>query len=271
MILGYSDAMFDGLTLPLRGHDTPTRARSLLMVKWTPKISGVTSHPWFHPANVYAKHRHALELMVEVLEAAVDDAVPEARRRHPLPELVPGELLGTLVRDTARKIALATYDSQTLCATPSTNLSLHLWTRDGLLRIRVRKLPNQEQGITDDDQLELEFPDDYVENSLFGQVPELALFWVVRGEALYKVILAAPVGWDSVPLLSTWYGWVEIHAPAVRTLTWPLPGMLPQGGASVSVALDDLDDAVEPLDDLDDAVEPLFNPDGEEEAPGNAS
>jgi hypothetical protein len=154
-------------------------------------------------------------------------------------------------------------------------MALHLRTRDGLLRIRVRKHPNPEQLVTDDDQLELEFPDDYANNSLYGQVPELALFWAVKGEALYKVILAAPMGWESAHELSTWYGWVEIHAPAVRTLNWPLPDVMTRGATSQPVELDDLDDAVEPvdglLDDLDDAVEPLINPDDEEEAPGEAS
>jgi hypothetical protein len=221
----------------------------------------MTSHPWFHPVNVYATHRHALELMVEVLEAAVNESLPEARKRHPLPELIPGTLLGTLVRDKACQVALSAYGGQTLHASQAPNLALHLLTRDNLLRIRIRKHPNPDQLVTDDEQLELEFPDDYGDNSLYGQVPELALFWIVKGEGLYKVILAAPVGWENAQELSTWYGWVEVHAPAVRTLQWPLPGAVPQAGPSQSVE----------LDDLDDAVEPLVNPDDEEEAPGDAS
>jgi hypothetical protein len=53
--------------------------------------------------------------MVEVLEAAVDDALPEARRRHPLPGAIPGALLGALVRDGAREIALSTVFEGGIC------------------------------------------------------------------------------------------------------------------------------------------------------------
>jgi hypothetical protein len=220
-------------------------------------------HPWFHPTNVYTAHQAALELMVEILEAAVNDALPEARRRHPLPGSIPGALLGPLVRDGAREIALSTvFERQTLRATPAPNMALHLITRDDLLRIRTRKLPDPEQPVPTDEQLELQYPDDWANTSLFGQVPELALFWAVKGEALYRVILAAPVGWEDEASLTTWYGAVEIKAPAVRTLLWPLPGK-PTRPAQA---------AMSQPDDLDDVIRPQVKPDTEEdEVPGNAS
>jgi hypothetical protein len=222
----------------------------------------MSSHPWFHPTNVYATHRSALELMVEILEAAVNDSLPEGRRRHPLPGAIPGPLLSPLVRDTAREIALSkVFEGQTLRATPGLNMSLHLLTRDNLLRIRTRKLPDPEQPVPDEDQLELEFPDDYADNSLLGQVPDLALFWAVKGEALYRVVLAAPAGWDDEASLCTWYGAVEVHAPAVRTLLWPVPGM-PTTSAKRPVSQPD---------DLADLIHPLDKQDTEEEAPGDAS
>jgi hypothetical protein len=212
--------------------------------------------------NVYASHQQALELMVEILEAAVDDALPEARRRHPLPEPIPGALLGALVRDGAREIALSrVFEGQTLRATAAPNMALHLMTRNGLLRIRTRKLPDSELRVAGEDQLELEFPDDYADTSLFGEVPELALFWAVKGDALYRVILAAPVGWEDEASLSTWYGAVELHAPAVRTLIWPPPGR------PTRATPDDADKA----DDLDDLIVPQPKPDTEEEAPGDVS
>jgi len=226
------------------------------------------SHPWFHPINIYAAHGPALELMVEVLEAAVNDSLPEARRRHPLPGRVPGELLSPLVRDTARKIALSkVFEGQTLRAVPGRSMGLHLMTRNDLLRIRTRKLPDPEQRVPDAEQLELEFPDDYAENSLYGQVPELALLWAVKGEALYRLVLAAPVGFDDEVSLSTWYGAVEIRPPATRTLLWPPPGAAtptPRHGIS----------NVDDLDDLDDLIQRQVNPDEEkkrEEGPGDAS
>lgn len=195
--------------------------------------------------------------MVEVLEAAVDDALPEARRRHPLPEAVPGALLGALVRDGAREIALSTaFEGQTLRAVAAPNMALHLVTRDELLRIRIRKMPDPEQPVPADDQLEL-FPDEYADVSLFGEVPELALFWAVKGEALYRAVLAAPAGWDDEASLCTWYGAVELHASAVRTLVWPSTGTTGGGAAMV--------------DDLDDLIVPQLRPKDEEEAPGEAS
>ena len=213
--------------------------------------------------NVYAAHRSALELMAEILEASVDDALPEVRRRHPLPEGIPGPLLGALVRDGAREIALSrVFEGQTLRATPAPNMALHLITRDDLLRIRTRKLPDPEQRVPVEEQLELEFPDSYADTSLFGQVPELALFWAVKGEALYRVILAAPMGWDDETSLSTWYGAVEVHPPAVRTLLQPPPGMSTKATRSEAVQVDDLDGEVLPL------VKPE---DEEKETPGDAS
>ncbi len=221
---------------------------------------GVTSHPWFHPVNVQAEHRAALELMVEILEAAVDDALPEARRRHPLPEPIPGALLGPLVRDGAREVALSpVFHGQSLRAAPGPNMSLHLITWDNLLRIRTRKLPDPEQRVLRDDQLELDLPEDYAETSLFGQVPELALFWAVKGEALYRVILAAPVGWDDEASLTTWYGAVEVRAPEVRTLIRPSPASPP---AVTPVEIDDLDDVIQRQPELHDK---------DEEAPGHVS
>lgn len=221
------------------------------------------SHPWFHPISVYAAHGPALELMVEILEAAVGESLPEARRRHPLPEKVPGELLSPLVRDTARKIALSkVFEGQTLRAVPGRSMGLHLMTRDDLLRIRTRKLPNPEQQVPGAEQLELEFPEDYAENSLYGQVPELALLWAVKGEALYRLVLAAPEGFDDEDSLSAWYGAVEIRPPATRTLIWPPPGAptpTPPRGPN---------DA----DDLDDLIQRQVHPDEEDdEAPGDAS
>jgi hypothetical protein len=198
--------------------------------------------------------------MVEILEAAVDDALPEARRRHPLPEPIPGGLLGPLVRDGAREIALSeVFDGQTLRAAAGPNMALHLLTHDDLLRIRTRKLPDPEQRVPDADQLELEFPDDYADNSLFGPVPELALFWAVKGEALYRVILAAPMGWEE-GLLSTWYGAVELHPPLVRTLVRP-SSRRPGAG---------MGDRSDKTDDMDDLIRPTQKPDKQQETPGDA-
>ena len=194
--------------------------------------------------------------MVEVLEAAVDDALPEARRRHPLPGAIPGALLGALVRDGAREVALSTaFEGQTLRAAAAPNMALHLVTRDELLRIRIRKMPDSEQPVSADEQLEL-FPDDYTEVSLFGEIPELALFWAVKGEALYRAVLAAPAGWEDEVSLTTWYGAVELHAPAVRTLIWPITGTS-DGGAAAA-------------DDLDDLIVPQLGPEEEQEASGEA-
>lgn len=198
--------------------------------------------------------------MVEILDAAVDDALPEARRRHPLPEPIPGALLGTLVRDGAREIALSrAFEGQTLCTVPGPNMALFLLTRDGLLRIRIRKLPDPELRAPDADQLELEFPGDYADTSLFGQVPELALFWAVKGEALYRVILAAPEGWDDEASLSSWFGAVEVHAPAIRTLAWPPPDR------PIKVVA-----RAEDTDDLDDVIHPQQKLDSQGEVPGDA-
>jgi hypothetical protein len=198
--------------------------------------------------------------MVEILEAAVDDALPEARRRHPLPEPIPGALLGTLVRDGAREIALSkVFEGQTLRAAAGPNMALHLFTHDNLLRIRTRKLPDPEQWVPDEDQLELEFPDNYADNSLFGQVPELGLFWAVKGEALYRAILAAPMGWEE-GLLSTWYGAVELHPPKVRTLVRPSPKRPAVGEADGSYK----------TDDMDDLIRPTSKPDKQQETPGDA-
>jgi hypothetical protein len=217
----------------------------------------VYSRPWFHPVTVLADHQKALELMFEILEAAIDDALPEARRRHPLPGEVPGALLGPLVRDSARKIALSSaYDGQSLRAADAPNLGLHLLTRDDLLRIRVRKMPDAEQPVPPVGDDEALFPDDYAVMSLFGEVPELALFWSAQGEALYRVVLAAPAGWDDDASLRAWYGAVELRSPAVRTLAWP-PADTDASGTT---------DA----DDLDDVVRPQPRPGGEEEAPGDA-
>jgi hypothetical protein len=194
--------------------------------------------------------------MVEVLEAAVDDALPEARRRHPLPGAIPGALLGALVRDGAREIALSTaFEGQTLRAVAAPNMALHLVTRDELLRIRIRKMPDPEQPVPADEQLEL-FPDDYAEVSLFGEIPELALFWAVKGEALYRAVLAAPAGWEDEVSLTTWHGAVELHTPAVRTLIRPTASTSASGAAVA--------------DDLDDLIVPQLGPEDEEEAPGEA-
>lgn len=224
----------------------------------------MSSQQWFHPANVFSAHQAALELMFEILEASIDDALPEARRRHPLPEVIHGTLLGTLVRDGARGIALSrAFEGQSLRAVPAPNMALHLLTRDDLLRIRVRKLPDPElpvpcMGLG----LDLGLPDDYAEISLWGPLPELALFWAVKGEALYRVVLAAPVGWDE-PLLTTWYAAVEIQAPAVRRL--PLLQPPPSGSSRPT------EDTISQPDDLDDLILPQEKPDTDEEAPGDAS
>jgi hypothetical protein len=127
-------------------------------------------------------------------------------------------------------------------------MALHLLTWDNLLRIRTRKMPDPEQPVPADDQLELDFPDDYAATSLYGQVPELALFWAVKGEALYRVVLAAPAGWDDEASLSTWYGAAEVHAPAVRTLVWPLSDQPTAPGPRDQ---DDLDDVVRRQPELD--------------------
>jgi hypothetical protein len=232
------------------------------MVNSAPILSGVTSLPWFHPVNVCVAHQQALELMVEVLETAVDEALPEARRRHPLPQAVPGALLGTLVRDGALAIALsAAFEGQTLRAAAAPNLGLHLVTRDSLLRVRIRKMPDPEQRVPAQEQLELElFPDGYADVSIFGAMPELALFWAVKGEALYRVVLAAPEGWDDEASLSTWYGAVELHAPAVRTLVWPDPAAANSIRADGATVADDLDDLIVPQ-----------RPEEGQEAPGDAS
>jgi hypothetical protein len=209
--------------------------------------------------NVYAQHRQALELMVEIFGAAVNDSLPEARRRHPLPGPIPGALLGTLVRDAACDIALSrAFAGQSLRAAKGPNLSLQLWTRDNLLRIRARKAPDPEQPVPQEEQLELDLPDDYASNSLYGQVPELALFWAVKGEALYRVILAAPFGWDDEVSLSTWYGAVEVPAPAEPSLVWPPPD---RPTRAESPEDDDLEDLIQRQDDDD----------RPEEAPGDAS
>jgi hypothetical protein len=218
----------------------------------------VTSLPWFHPRNVYDNHRKALELMVEVLEAAVKDALPEARRRHPHPGAVPGDLLSPLVRDSAKTIALSSaYSGQTLRAAHTNDLRLHLLTADGVLRIRVRKMRGDpEQPVPLESEPEL-FPVDYTSRwSLFGEMVDLALFWVVEGEALYRAVLAAPAGWDDDTSLCTWYGAVELHAPAARTLVWPLPDT-----NEVSSTAD--------ADDLDDVILPQARPGEEREAPGD--
>jgi hypothetical protein len=231
------------------------------MVKCSQILSVVTSLPWFHPVNVYRDHRTALSLMVEVLEAAVDDSLPEARRRHPLPGIIPGPLLSPLVRDSARKIALSSvYEGQTLRAAHGRNLGLHLLTRDDLLRIRVRKMPDPEQPVPSTDQLELFPSDDYVDMSLFGEVPELALFWAVEGEALYRAVLAAPAGWDDETQLCNWYGAVELQAPSIRTLNWPLADI------ADSRQVNEIEE-----DDLDDEVQRIPRPEDEEEAPGDVS
>jgi hypothetical protein len=194
----------------------------------------------YHPRQVYVDHRDALELMVEILEAAVEDSLPEARRRHPLPGPIPGELLSPLVRDRARMIALSVhYEGETLRAAAGRNLSLHLWTRDDLLRIRVRKMPDPETPVPLGDQLELPF--DYAEETIFGPFAELALLWAVKGDALYRVVLAAPDGWDDPVCLSTWHGAVEVPLPATRRLTWTTLQVDQR-----QIDTDDLDDAVGP-------------------------
>jgi hypothetical protein len=236
----------------------------LRMVKQRPILSVVTSLPlpWYHPRNVHADHQKALELMVEIIEAAVDDALPEARRRHPLPGIIPGALLGPLVRDGARKIALSSaYEGHTLRAAHAPSLGLHLLTRDDLLRIRVRKMPDPELPVPDPNQLELDLgPMEVADEGLFGELPELALFWAVQGEALYRAVLALPAGWDDVTQLSTWYGAVELSAPAVRTLAWPIPGIA-DGSERADVE----------ADDLDDVVERRVRHEDDKEAPGDAS
>lgn len=176
---------------------------------------------------------------------------------------MPGALLSPLVRDTALNIALSgAFEGQTLRAAAGRSLGLHLLTRDDLLRIRTRKLPDPEQQVPGEDQLELELPDDYAENSLFGEVPELALLWAVKGEALYRLVLAAPVGFEDEISLSTWYGAVEIRPPATRTLIWPpLGAPVP---ASHRVTAD--------TDDMDDLIQRQVKPEEEEkELPGDAS
>ena len=200
----------------------------------------MTSHPWYHPREVYVTHRPALELMVEILEAAVEDSLPEARRRHPLPGPIPGKLLSPLVRDRARMIALSShYEGETLRAAAGRSLGVHLWTRDDLLRIRVRKMPAPETPVPLGDQLEL--PLDYAEETILGPFAELALLWAVKGDALYRVVLAAPDGWEDPVCLSTWHGAVEIPLPANRRLTWTT-----LQADQRPVDTDDLDDAVEP-------------------------
>jgi hypothetical protein len=231
------------------------------MVNYGAILSVVTSLPWFHPVNVLAEHLKALELMAEVLEVAVDESLPEARRRHPQPGPVPGSLLGTLVRDQARLIALsAAYEGQSLRAAPAPNNTVHLLTRDDLLRIRIRKMPDPEPLVPSPEQLELDlFPDGYAKVSLVGELPELGLFWEVRGEALYRLVLAAPAGWDDDADLRNWHGAAEVHIPAQRTLAWPLDDVSDGTGAYADE------------DDLDDQVQPKRRPEaGEEEAPGGA-
>jgi hypothetical protein len=217
--------------------------------------------------NVYTVHRAALELMVEILETSVNDALPEARRRHPLPGAIPGALLGPLVRDGAREIALSkVFEGQSLRAAPAPNMALHLFTRDELLRIRVRKLSDPEQPVPTPELLglEMDLPDDYAEESLFGPLPQLALFWAVKGEALYRVVLAAPVGWDDETSLRTWHAAVDIAAPAVRRL--PLLRPVPSRPTWTTITVN-----LTNQDDLDDLILPQDEPDTEEEAPGDAS
>jgi hypothetical protein len=247
------------VTLVIQAAPRRRARRCLRDGELAPDTIGVTSHPWFHPVNVYAQHRQALELMVEIFGAAVDDSLPEARRRHPLPEAIPGALLGTLVRDAACDIVLSpAFAGQSLRAARGPNLSLQLWTHDNLLRIRARKAPDPEQRVPQEEQLELDLPDDYASSSLYGQVPELALFWAVKGEALYRVILAASLGWDDEVSLSTWHAAAEVSAPAEPSLAWPPP---------------DRPTGTEPPedDDLEDLIHLQQEDDKSKEAPGDAS
>ena len=185
-------------------------------------------------------------------------SLPEARRRHPLPEAIPGALLGTLVRDAACDIVLSpAFAGQSLRAARGPNLSLQLWTHDNLLRIRVCKAPDPEQWVPQEEQLELDLPDDYAGSSLYGQVPELALFWAVKGEALYRVILAAPLGWDDEVSLSTWHAAAEVGTC----------------GTLVGVPPPDRPTGTEPPedDDLEDLIDLQREDDKPKEAPGDAS
>lgn len=194
------------------------------MVKYRPILSDVSSLPWFHPVNVQAQHPEALARMVEILEVAVREALPECRRRHPKPEPIPGALLSDMVRDLAAKIALSSaYEGQTLRAVYSTSAnSVHLFTRDGSLRIRVRKMPNPEQP-ADDVQLQLPlFGENSPEGGLTDCRPELGLLWAVKGEALYRAVLAHPEGFEDEASLRKWHGAVNLAPPAVRTIVSPL-------------------------------------------------
>ena len=121
-------------------------------------------------------------------------------------------------------------------------------------------MPDPEQPVPSYEQLELGlFPDDYAQVSLFGEMPELALFWAVKGEALYRIVLAAPEGWDDEADLCTWHGAVEVRVPVQRTLTWPLEDV--SDSVDVYVEEDDLDDEIQPK---------RRREDGEEEAPVGA-
>ena len=74
-------------------------------------------------------------------------------------------------------------------------MALHLVTPDGLLRIRVRKLSDPELRVPAEEQLELDlFPDDYADQSLFGEEPT----WPCSGRSREKPSTGSslPPLWD---------------------------------------------------------------------------
>lgn len=194
--------------------------------------------------NVQAQHSQALARMVEILEVAVREALPECRRRHPKPEPIPGQLLSGMVRDLSAIIATSdAYEGQTLRSVYSKSAnSVHLFTRDASLMIRVRKMPDPEQA-ADDVQLQLPlFAENGPEGGLIDCRPELGLLWAVKGEALYRAVLAHPEGFDDEASLRRWHGAVNLDPPAVRTIVSPLGGWA--GAAAFPAGEEELDEQI---------------------------